>query len=123
MMRTLDSYNKNNEEKRMIHGVSVGEAVRNTTFYDILEELPDRQQEIYEIILKHSPDGISSIRIQDETGKPLHTFSGRISELANTKRKEKLPYCNPPLIVACGIDIHPDHNGRMRKYTKYKVVE
>ena len=119
-MRTLDEYT--DIEKQVMKGFPVAESVRNTTYYDIIDELPDRQQEIFEIVLKHSPEGISSMGIYLETGKPLNTFSGRLSELANPKLKEKPPYCLPPLIEPCGVSIHKDHNGKMRRYTKYRVV-
>jgi len=119
MMRTLDSYG---EEEKLSQSGIVSESVRNQQFYDIAEELPDRQQMIFEIILEHSPKGISSMGIHRLTKKPLHTFSGRLSELANPKGKEKVPYCNPPLIEACGVEIYPDHDGRMRRYTKYRVI-
>ena len=120
MMRTLDEYT--DVEKQVMKGFPVAESVRNSTFNDIADELPERQQEIFDIILKHSPTGISSMGIKIETGKPLHTFSGRLSELANPKLKEKPPYCLPPLIEPCGVAIHKDHTGRMRKYTKYRVA-
>lgn len=119
MMRSLDDFS---QDKVKQPGVSVGEAVRNSTFDDIKGDLGDRQQEIFEIILNHSPDGISSMGIHEETGKPLHTFSGRITELANPKLKDTGAYCIPPLIEACGVEIRPDHDGKMRKYTKYRVV-
>ena len=120
MMKTLDEYGE--IEKHIERGFPIGESVRNSTFDSIRDELPDRQKEIFDVVLQHSPKGISTKAISNLTGKPMHTFSGRISEMANPKMKQKHPYWWPPLIVPCGVDILEDYNGKMRTYTKYRVA-
>jgi len=118
-------YEDENDELKPEFGVkpkvSISESIRNVTWHEKVEpEITKRQQEIYEIILNH-PEGISSRGIEEIIHRELHCFSGRLTELANPKGYDKRPYHSPPLIEECGVDYHPDDEGRMTPYTKYRV--
>lgn len=99
-----------------------GEAVRNATYHNVVEpNITRRQMEVYEIII--SNPGITSKGISRILDKPLHTFSGRLSELANPKRYDKPPYHNPPLIVAHGVEYEYDYENKSQPYSKYYPID
>ena len=119
MQRTL--YEDDLEEDNTL-GKNISEFVRDSTFESIKPELAERQLEILKIILLYPAGGISSRGISKHLdNRPLNTFSGRLTELANPKGYDKPPYHNPPLIEPCGVEQYPDFEGRMRSYTKYRV--
>lgn len=99
----------------------ISESSRNQAFKTVLEDLCDRQRIIYELILEH-PDGISTWDIERITGKKSHTWSGRITEMANPKGyTDRKSYFFPPIIVAVGKEKHVS-NGKNMGYTIYKAV-
>ena len=114
MQRNIDEYIelKNNHKSHF----NISESVRNATFNSIFDELPQRRQEIFEIILNH-PDGITAHEIEEILDRKHHTFSGRITELYNKNGK----YGDKQYIEPCGVDYCPSVDGKMRAFTRWRV--
>lgn len=95
---------------------SVSESVRNATFESIVDELPQRRQEIFEVILAH-PNGITAYEIKKILHRSHNSFSGRITELYNKDGK----YGDYQFIEPCGVDYCPSVDGKMRAFTIWRV--
>lgn len=72
--RLLTEFEKQQPEK-------VGVACRNMTYRMIYDELSERRRMVLDVIRRHFPKPVCARDIAWELGKPLHTVSGRISEL------------------------------------------
>ena len=120
MQAPLEEFNVGYPDEQDI--VPISEQIRNEQFDSIKDTLGDRQWKIFQVILEHHPKGICSWEIRSVLKIPLNTFSGRLTEMHNPKRKTKRPYCNPPVIEPLTNPcLHPNTYGEMTKYTKYRV--
>jgi len=90
--------------------MDVGKATRNANFQMIKNDLPEKRQRVYEVIIQN-PKGITRKGIAKTLGWAINCVTGRVTELKNAG-----------LIVEDGIEYTSNHDGSMHPNTLVKPI-